>query len=94
MDRLIKDLHQDDLNLEYIKNIFNNMIPYKEDDYDKYDFHTAQIIFGKREKINDNFEIIEFCIKNNDNKILLISNIWYDMKNKRSIFSNEIFKSL
>ncbi|APC81202.1 TPA: methyltransferase domain-containing protein [Clostridium botulinum] len=93
MDRLIKDLHQDDLNLEYIKNIFNNMIPYKEDDYDKYDFHTAQIIFGKREKINDNFEIIEFCIKNNDNKILLISNIWYDMKNKRSIFSNEIFKS-
>ncbi|WP_242850593.1 methyltransferase domain-containing protein [Clostridium lundense] len=92
-NKILKQLHTQNLTLDYIRNSFNKLLPYDKNYYNEYDFTTSQIMLGRREKINDNFEIIEFVIKNDYDKILLIGNIWYNIKNNNFIIPDEILQS-
>lgn len=81
------------LSLDYIQKKMNEFIPYNHCDFDNYNFNTAQVIIGKREKIVDsNYEVIEFILKNQNSK-LICTNIWYDLLNNRFILPDQMRRS-
>ncbi|WP_041700334.1 methyltransferase domain-containing protein [Clostridium sp. BNL1100] len=66
---------------EYIHDKMNEFISYETNNFDTFDFTTAKVIIGKREKFN-RYELIEFILNNSQDKKLIINNIWYDLYNK------------
>lgn len=74
---------------EYIRNKLNEFISYETKDFDTFDFTAAQVIIGKREKYHS-YELIEFVLNNNQDKKLIINNIWYDLYNKSYILPQQI----
>ncbi len=81
-----------DPTFEYIHEKLNDFISYETNDFDTFDFSNAQVIIGKREKFQ-RYELIEFILNNNQNKKLIINNIWYDFYNKEYILPSQIKNS-
>ncbi|WP_242966444.1 methyltransferase domain-containing protein [Clostridium sp. BSD9I1] len=79
--------------LEYIYDRLNKFIGYSQYNFDNYDFESSKIIIGKKENINDDYELIEFIIMNSSNKKLVISNIWSDRKNNQIIIPDQMKRS-
>ncbi|WP_392486084.1 methyltransferase domain-containing protein [Haloimpatiens sp. FM7315] len=71
----------------------NDFIPYFCKDYDNYNFQSAKIIFGKREVIYSGMELIEYALKNDENKQIIINNIWYHKEIKSFVLPDVIDKS-
>jgi glycosyltransferase involved in cell wall biosynthesis/ubiquinone/menaquinone biosynthesis C-methylase UbiE len=79
--------------LDYICNKFNEFIGYRDSDFDNYDFESADIIIGKRERVSKTYEMIEFILRNKEGKNLVLNNIWYNPKNKEIILSEQMKRS-
>lgn len=93
LNNLISELYKDSLTLDYIINLFNKFSPYKVNNYNNYDFRFAQVVLGKREKINEDFEIIETVIINDSNNIIVINNIWLNIRDEKLTYPKEILES-
>ncbi len=90
---ILRLLEKDDNpGFEYIHNKLNEFISYETNDFDTFDFTTAQIIIGKREKFG-RYELIDFILNNSQDKKLIINNIWYDLYNKAYILPQQIKNS-
>lgn len=83
----------EELTVQYIINLFNKFISYSKENFDNYDFTLAKVLLGKREKINEDYEMIEFIIKNINNQMLVINNIWFNYKNSDLIIPEVILGS-
>lgn len=83
---------KEEITLDYIYNKFNEFIGYKIHDYNNYDFNSAEIVIGKKEKINDAYDMIEFIINNKEDNRLIINNIWYDKINSNIILPEQMKK--
>ncbi|MBV4445942.1 methyltransferase domain-containing protein [Clostridium tyrobutyricum] len=62
-------------------NLFNN---YEIEFVDKYNFDNSKIVMGKKEKLNDKYELIEFILAY-DEAQLIITGIIYDNEKKEII---------
>lgn len=85
--------HNESLTLEYINEKFSEFIPYSNKDFNVYDFLSAQIYLGKREKVSEDTELIEFILNNKNNKKIIINNVWYNVKDKFFILPQQIANS-
>ena len=93
IDVLIRLLEKDyNANFKYIHDRLSEFISYDINAFDTFDFSTAKIIIGKREKFNG-YELIEFILNNRQDKKLIINNIWYDLYNKEYILPQQIKNS-
>ena len=67
------------ITLEYLKENNDLFIPYTSADITSYNFRNGvRILIGKKERVSDRLELIEFIIENSLKKKLLFMNIWYD----------------
>lgn len=93
LNSLINKLYQETLTLDYLVNLFNKFSPYKSKDYNNYNFESARVMLGKKEKVNEDYEIIEAVITNDSNNIIVINNIWHNIRNEKLIYPKIIFES-
>jgi 2-polyprenyl-3-methyl-5-hydroxy-6-metoxy-1,4-benzoquinol methylase/glycosyltransferase involved in cell wall biosynthesis len=94
INELLNQLEEDgSASLEYIQKKMNEFIAYSHYDFDDYDFSTAQVAIGRREKVTDNYEVIEFILNNNQNSKLIFNNIWYDISDNKFILPDPMQKS-
>lgn len=84
---------KENLNFNYIIDMFNRFIPYSSKDLDNYDFEACHMVIGKREKIGDNINLIEFIIRNKFGKQLVFNNILYDIERGKVILPDYILRS-
>ena len=84
---------KENLSFNYIIGMFNRFIPYSSKDLDNYDFEACQMVIGKREKIGDNINLIEFIIRNKFGKQVVFNNILYDIERGKVILPDYILKS-
>lgn len=68
--------------MDTMRNKLNSFISYDQQDFDTYDFDSAKIMIGRREKMDTHNEVIEFILNNNQGCKLVVNNIWYDHRNK------------
>jgi len=87
------DKNEPALTLDFMISKFNEFIPYTYKDIDSFNFENAQISIGKVEKITNNLNLIEFIVKNKDDKQLALQNIWFDESGRKLILPNYILKS-
>lgn len=82
---LTKNLIKDMLMIKYIKEVFNELVPYNYEYVDNYNFSDGfKILIGKREEIRNDIDLIECIIENSSKEKLLLLNIWHN-KNKNNI---------
>lgn len=81
------------VSINYLIEKFNEFTSYDSNIFDNYNFKTGKIMMGRKEKITDSLEIMEFLIKNNENKILAINNIWYDTKSNAMLIPDLMLRS-
>lgn len=94
INTLLDCLEEDeDIYAAYLQKRMNEFISYDIEDFDNYDFSTAQIMLGKREKTEVNYEIIEFILNNHQNIKLIFNNIWYDISKDVFILPEQMKKS-
>jgi len=86
-------LSEDKLSVGYIQKRMNEFTSYSSDDFDCYDFSTAQIMLGKRERTIGGYELIEFILNNRQNVKLILNNIWYDSSKNEFTLSEQMQKS-
>lgn len=84
---------KENLSFNYIIGMFNRFIPYSSKDLDNYDFEACQMVIGKREKIGDNINLIEFIIRNKFGKQVVFNNILYDIERGKVILPDYILRS-
>lgn len=89
-NNLISELYKDNLTIDYLISIFNKFLSYNVNNYNDYDFTTAKIMLGKREKVNEDFELIETILTNNSEDNIIINNVWYNTKNGEIIYPENI----
>ena len=77
----------------YLRQRMNEFSAYTQQDFDSYDFSTARIIIGKREKAAGRFELIEFVLENDENEKIIISNVWRNISEDRFILPEQMQKS-
>lgn len=78
MDEMANEAGNNASSLNYIRNRMNSFAPYSTNDFNKYDLSDAKIVIGKRERVSEGLEFIEFIINNNKDEKLIINNIWYN----------------
>jgi 2-polyprenyl-3-methyl-5-hydroxy-6-metoxy-1,4-benzoquinol methylase/glycosyltransferase involved in cell wall biosynthesis len=95
IDKLLNCLEEDEkLSVEYIQREMNEFISYRTDDFDCYDFSTAQIMLGKRERTIGGYELVEFILNNHQKIKLIFNNIWYDISKNKFILPEQMQKSI
>jgi len=82
-----------DLDMNYLISKYIEFTPYTYKDIDLYNFENCNISIGKIEKINSNFNLVEFIVKNKEEKQLVLQNIWYDTENEKIILPEYILYS-
>ncbi len=93
--RLLKYLEKDEvLQAEYVRERINDFISYKTEDFDAYDFSTASIMLGKRERTLSGYELIEFILNNKQDVRLAVNNIWYDFSRNMFILPGQMQDSV
>jgi hypothetical protein len=80
--------------IEEIIQRMNEFIAYDIIDFDQYDFTTAQIMLGKREKVGNRYELLEFILNNDQKNKLIFNNIWYDNIGNILILPAQMQKSI
>lgn len=94
INKLLEHLEEDDgSSLHNIQKKMNEFISYDRNEFDSYDFSTAQVAIGRREKVEENYELIEFILYNDQNSKLIFNNIWYDIPNEKIILPNSMQES-
>jgi len=79
--------------IDYIRNKIDEFIPYSIEDFNQYDFSTAQIMLGKLERKEGIYQLIEFILNNRWNEKLIINNIWYNKLSGELVLPQQIKKS-
>jgi ubiquinone/menaquinone biosynthesis C-methylase UbiE len=80
--------------VEYIRERFNEFMPYGTKEFDTYDFKGSHIIIGRRERVDGSLEIIEYVLSNNKGEKLVVNNIWTDPEQNNIILPCQIRNSL
>ena len=70
--------------LSHLKQSFDHFIAYNKDFSNEYDYRESTITIGRREQISEQYDLIEFILKNKNGEQLLVQNVWYD-KNEQII---------
>lgn len=96
INKLLNNLEEDgeEVIIEEIIQRMNEFISYDIIDFDKYDFTTAQIMLGKREKVGNRYELLEFILNNDQKNKLIFNNIWYDHIKNILILPAQMQKSI
>ncbi len=58
------------------KRTMDNFIPYGTQDFDRFDFDSAQIMLGKRDRTLEGYEMLEFLLQDRYENKLAVNNIW------------------
>ena len=84
-----------------LKDRINEFLSYEVNDFDRFDFADACILLGKIDKSISGYKIIEFIIRDKQDNLLILNNIWRSETNglyslpdqmKNSINYDEIIK--
>ncbi|QUN37879.1 methyltransferase domain-containing protein [Clostridium beijerinckii] len=89
----LSKIEKEELTLDYIYRRFNEFISYPNIYFESYDFKSADITIGKRERVSNEYELIEFILKNNKNKSLIFNNIWYNIKDENIVLPEPMKKN-
>lgn len=94
IDEMIRQVeNDDDFYINDTQKRMNEFIAYTPEDFDAYDFSTAQVMIGRREKTANSYEVVEFILNNAQNIKLIFHNIWYDTFHKTIILPEAMRKS-
>lgn len=83
-----------DDNIEYMITRFIEFYPYDSLFIDNYNFSDSKILIGKVENLNKDTILVEFIMKNNDNKQLIINNVLYNKKLNQILMPEDILNSI
>lgn len=79
---------------KYLNDRMNIFISYRVDDFDEFNFNDACILLGKIDKSISGYKIIEFIIRDKQNKLLILNNIWKDESSGLYILPHQMKKSI
>ncbi|URZ07870.1 methyltransferase domain-containing protein [Clostridium felsineum] len=91
--KVLEGLFDEKLTLPYILSMFEEFTPYTSEYINKFDFEKAYLTIGKREMIAQNIELVEFILKNEKGRQIVLTNILYNKNNKEIALPNYIFNS-
>lgn len=82
------------LPMEYVRSRMDLFFQYDTGAIDNYDFKTAGIMLGKRERASERYELIEFILNNDLKEKLVVTNVWYDLSGAEFILPEQMRKSI
>lgn len=78
---------------DYLKQRFNEFIPFQVEFTENYILEDILIMIGKREQITIDLDLIECIIQNKNGDKLILFNIWYNKKTEELILPDYLNRS-
>ncbi len=81
--------------INYDTYIQNNIdfAPYSAEYINNFEFDSSQIVIGRKEKLTQSYQVIEFIIRNNNKKMLALTGTLYNCENNEFILPDYLSKS-
>ncbi|HEX2925703.1 MAG TPA: methyltransferase domain-containing protein [Ruminiclostridium sp.] len=79
---------------EYVRCQMTEFIPYTVEDFNRFDFESAQIMLGKRDRTVNSHEMIEFILRDNKSNLLILNNIWINETKNEFILPKQMENSI
>ncbi|GMQ59651.1 hypothetical protein AN1V17_40500 [Vallitalea sediminicola] len=95
-DFMIIEKEDEVINIKCLQDVIDNLNEFSsplQDIIDNYDFSTVKILAGKKEKVAENYYLIEYIIENNEEMKLTLIGIIVDEINRKILYPKYIKNS-
>lgn len=93
ISRDIYSLLRDPLSINEVYNTLNNFPLYSPEHLNMYDMKTAKLLIGKRERLTGSTEVIEYILRNEKGRQLIITGVLYEGSSGKITYPDYVAKS-